>query len=244
MALADIKSIHIDTYHTAASTAASEPEKWDPKTRETADHSIPFLVAVAFQEGAVTPGTFTPKGIADATKRDTMSKMTLSEDPEFTAKFPSEYNCRITVTDRSGGVHTAHTAFSKGHKNNPLADKELEGKFRICRATRSWRPSGPSTRPPTWTIYLTAWWCSLTGISLKELENREKKNARRTMISPPDVWAIRQAVRPGYGVRSRASTITVNVIPAVSFTSFTKSWLSDSNRHMHRSSPGTKVLRI
>ena len=130
VALADIKSIHIDTYKTAASTASDEPEKWDPKTRETADHSIPFLVAAALQEGAVTPGTFTPRGIADATKRATMSKMTLEEEPEFTARFPSEYNCRITITDQSGGVHTAHTAFSKGHKNNPLDDKELEGKFR------------------------------------------------------------------------------------------------------------------
>jgi 2-methylcitrate dehydratase len=130
VSLADIKSIHIDTYHTAASSASSEPEKWDPQTRETADHSIPFLVAAAFQEGEVTPNSFTPQRIADATKRDTMSKMTLSEDQEFSAKFPSEYNCRITVTDQSGNVHTAHTAYSKGHKNNPLDDKELEGKFR------------------------------------------------------------------------------------------------------------------
>jgi len=132
--LADIKSIHIDTYHTAASSASSEPEKWDPKTRETADHSIPFLVAAAFQEGEVTPGSFTPQKIADATKRETMSKMTMSEDPEFTAKFPSEYNCRVTVTNQSGEVHTAHTAFSKGHKNNPLDDGELEGKFRSFAA--------------------------------------------------------------------------------------------------------------
>ena len=130
VALADIKSIHIDTYHTAASTASSEPEKWDPKTRETADHSIPFLVAAALQEGAVTPGTFTPQGIADATKRATMAKMTLSEDAEFTANFPDQYNCRITVTDQAGEVHTAHTAYSKGHKNNPLYDIELEWKFR------------------------------------------------------------------------------------------------------------------
>ncbi len=130
VALADIKSIHIDTYKSAASSASNEPEKWDPKTRETADHSIPFLVAAALQEGAVAPGTFTPQGIADATKRATMAKMTLSEDPEFTVKYPSEYNCRITITDLSGGVHTAHTAFSKGHKNNPLDDKELEVKFR------------------------------------------------------------------------------------------------------------------
>jgi len=130
VALADIKSIHIDTYRSAASSASDEPEKWDPKTRETADHSIPFLVAAALQEGAVVPGTFTAQGIADATKRATMAKMTLSEDKEFTAKYPSEYNCRITITDQSGGVHTAHTAFSKGHKNNPLDDKELEEKFR------------------------------------------------------------------------------------------------------------------
>ena len=132
--LADIKSIHIDTYHTAASSASSEPEKWDPKTRETADHSIPFLVAAAFQEGAVTPGSFTPQLIADPAKRATMAKMTLSEDAEFTAKFPSEYNCRITVTDQVGNEHTAHTSYSKGHKNNPLDDNELEAKFRSFSA--------------------------------------------------------------------------------------------------------------
>ncbi|MEE3250019.1 MAG: hypothetical protein VX264_09760, partial [Chloroflexota bacterium] len=132
--LADIKSIHIDTYHTAASSASSEPEKWDPKTRETADHSIPFLVAAAFQEGAVTPGSFTPQLIADPAKRATMAKMTLSEDAEFTAKFPSEYNCRITVTDQAGNEHTAHTSYSKGHKNNPLDDNELESKFRSFSA--------------------------------------------------------------------------------------------------------------
>ncbi|MDA0263480.1 MAG: MmgE/PrpD family protein [Chloroflexi bacterium] len=130
VALADIKSIHIDTYASAASSAASEPEKWDPKTRETADHSIPFLVAAALQEGAVTPGTFTPQGIADPVKRATMAKMTLSEDPDFTARYPSQYNSRITITDQSGGVHTAHTSYSKGHKNNPLDDQELEAKFR------------------------------------------------------------------------------------------------------------------
>ena len=128
--LADIESIHIDTYHTAASTASSEPEKWNPKTRETADHSIPFLVAAAFQEGAVTPGSFTPQRITDATKRATMAKMTLTEDKEFTANYPGQYNCRITVTDRYGKDHIAHTAYSKGHKNNPLDDSELEIKFR------------------------------------------------------------------------------------------------------------------
>ena len=130
VAVDDIDSIRIDAYKVAASTAASEPEKWNPKTRETADHSIPFLVAAALKDGPVTPGTFTDAGIADPALRAIMARMSLVEDPEFTAKYPGEYNSRITITDRSGGVHTAHTAYLKGHPKNPLNDAEVEAKFR------------------------------------------------------------------------------------------------------------------
>ena len=98
----DIRSIHIDTYKVAASTASSEPEKWDPKTRETADHSIPWLVASALLNGPVNPGSFSDDHIANPALRDIMSRMTLGEDSEFTARFPGEYNCRITVTGRDG----------------------------------------------------------------------------------------------------------------------------------------------
>ena len=130
VALDDIDSIRINTYKVAASTASSEPEKWDPKTRETADHSIPFLVAAALKDGPVTPATFTDAGIADTSVREIMARMSLVEDPEFTAKYPGEYNSRITITDRSGGVHTSHTAYLKGHPKNPLSDAEVEAKFR------------------------------------------------------------------------------------------------------------------
>ena len=51
----DIASIKIQSYRSAVSSASTEPEKWDPKTRETADHSIPFLAAVGLRYGEVTP---------------------------------------------------------------------------------------------------------------------------------------------------------------------------------------------
>ena len=54
----DIASIQIRSYRSATSSAGTEPEKWAPKTRETADHSIPYLVAYAFRHGAVTPNSF------------------------------------------------------------------------------------------------------------------------------------------------------------------------------------------
>ncbi len=126
----EISSIHIETYQVAASTASSEPEKWDPKTRETADHSIPWLVASALHEGPVNPGSFTDDRIANPALRDIMSRMTLVEEPEFTNRYPGEYNCRITITGRDGLAHVAHTAWPKGHRRNSMSDAEVEGKFR------------------------------------------------------------------------------------------------------------------
>jgi len=130
----DIKSIHIDSYHSAVSSASTEPEKWDPKTRETADHSIPFLVAVGLLDGAVTPATFTAERISDPALRPLLGKMTIAEDAAFTAKYPSEYNCRIEITTNSGERKVAETSYPKGHRNNPLSDAEVSAKFQRLAA--------------------------------------------------------------------------------------------------------------
>ena len=59
-----IAAIRLRTYRAAVRSAATDPQKWDPQTRETADHSIPYLVATALQDGAVTPASFTNERIA------------------------------------------------------------------------------------------------------------------------------------------------------------------------------------
>ena len=127
---ADIESIRVHSYAGAVSSASSEPEKWDPKTRETADHSIPFLVAVGLQDGAVTPATFTNQRISDPSVRTLLAKMTIAEDTGFTARYPGEYNCLIEVTTKSGQTFTASTSYPKGHGKNPLDDSEVGEKFR------------------------------------------------------------------------------------------------------------------
>ncbi len=125
----DIDSITIESYRTGVSSPDTEPEKWAPQTRETADHSIPFLVAMALQDGAVTPGSFTPQRISDPSLRTLMSKMTMTEGPGFTEKYPQQYNCRIVVTTSAGEKFEASTSYPKGHKNNPLSDQEVNRKF-------------------------------------------------------------------------------------------------------------------
>jgi 2-methylcitrate dehydratase len=125
-----IASARVATYGDAVRRTASEAEKWDPQTRETADHSSPFLVAAAWQDGAVTPATFTPSRIQDPSLRPLIKKLTVVEDPEFTRRYPAEACTRIDVTTTDGRRLTAETRYPKGHRRNPLSDAEVETKFR------------------------------------------------------------------------------------------------------------------
>ena len=130
----EIESIRIYLPGGLLLRAVSEPEKWQPKTRETADHSIPYLVAVALQDGAVTPDSFTLQRIQDPVLHTLISRMNVEEDPEFTRRYPDEINCRIEVTTASGKQLAAHTAYPKGHPSNPMTDAEIEAKFRSLSA--------------------------------------------------------------------------------------------------------------
>ena len=122
-------SIHIRTYVDAASSPSSEPEKWDPKTRETADHSIPFLVSSALRYGEITPASFSSDRIADPPLRPLMSRTITEEDPDFTHCYPAEFNCWMEVTTQSGRRLEASAIFPKGHHRNPFSDSDLEDKF-------------------------------------------------------------------------------------------------------------------
>ena len=56
--LEGVEHIHIDTFDAAYQIIAKDPEKWDPKTRETADHSLQYIVVAALEDGEVTQDTF------------------------------------------------------------------------------------------------------------------------------------------------------------------------------------------
>ena len=127
--LDDLERIRIETYGVAVRNAAGEPEKWDPSTRETADHSLPYVVAVALTDGAVTPASFDEKRIGDPLLRPLMHKVEVSEDPEATRNYPAEQRARMEVELRSGRRLTRSANYPKGHSRNPLSDGELEQKF-------------------------------------------------------------------------------------------------------------------
>lgn len=134
LAVQDIESIMVHAYRSAADNRVSNPEKWAPKTRETADHSIPYLIAVALQDGAVTGESFSDQRLLDPALAALIGKIDIQEDEEYTRRYPAELNCRVDVAAKSGVIYSASAPYPRGHRSNPMTDSEVEAKFRALSA--------------------------------------------------------------------------------------------------------------
>lgn len=124
-----IKSIEIATFRTAVEIIAKDPEKWRPKTRETADHSLPYCTVVALVDGQVSAAQFTPERLADPKLLDLVARTTVVEDSALTAGYPAGIPNRITITLADGRTLVKEIAFPPGHDKNPLSDEQLRRKF-------------------------------------------------------------------------------------------------------------------
>ena len=131
----DIEQLNVETYWMTYSEIGSEPAKWDPQTRETADHSLPYLLAAAFSDGTISPRTFDQERILDPALRPLMARITVSEDPELTHRFPEVMESRFELITKSGDRLTAQAQHPKGHTKNPMSDADVETKFRSACAT-------------------------------------------------------------------------------------------------------------
>ncbi len=128
--LSQIQSIEIATFRAAVEIIGQDPEKWRPKTRETADHSLPYCTAVALIDGEVSAAQFSPERLADPALLDLVARTTVVEDLKLTAGYPFGIPNRVSVTLNDGTVLTREIAFPPGHDKNPLTDDQLAIKFR------------------------------------------------------------------------------------------------------------------
>jgi 2-methylcitrate dehydratase len=112
-----------------AADILSDPSKYDPHTKETADHSLPYVIAAALVERQVTPVQFTMAKIMDAKIREQLKKVEVVADPEIEKVFPALQRVIVNITTTDGRTFTKQLDFPKGDPRNPLTDKELEEKF-------------------------------------------------------------------------------------------------------------------
>jgi len=127
---ADITSVLVETQEAGFNILGKDKEKWNPKTRETADHSLPYMVGMALLHGTVDNATFSTKNLADLKNLEFIRKIKVVEDPEFTALYPANGIAnRVTVSERGGREACAQVVVPKGHPLNPMTRADIEAKF-------------------------------------------------------------------------------------------------------------------
>lgn len=130
----DVRSIQVDTTDVGVRILAKDRAKWRPQTRETADHSLPYTVARALLDGAITRQTYDAADLDDPEVLRLIDKISVREDPDLTAQMPSLAN-RVTVTMADGRILSREY----GARSSPpfvISDRQIEDKFRDFAADR------------------------------------------------------------------------------------------------------------
>ncbi len=124
-----VEEIKLDTFTVSYKIIVKDPEKWDPRTRETADHSLPYIVAAALIDGRVWLETFKPERYLAEDVRKLMKKMRVEVDPKADELYPDGILNRITIKFKDGRTISEESTYPPGHFMNPLDRKGVEEKF-------------------------------------------------------------------------------------------------------------------
>ncbi|HEY7316078.1 MAG TPA: MmgE/PrpD family protein [Candidatus Binatia bacterium] len=125
----EITDIEIGTYTFAYTEIGSEPEKWDPKSRETADHSMPYIFAKVLVDGAISVAAFEESAYRDPSIRPLMNKIHIHLDDEVNALYPKVVSMKVKATTKEGRTISIFPRNPLGHTNNPMRDQDVCDKF-------------------------------------------------------------------------------------------------------------------
>lgn len=129
--LDEIEHMTIYTSEWTWQTIANDPTKWAPATRETADHSLPYIVAVSLNRGRIDHDDFDPDVLGTPAYVDTMARISVRADPEITAISHERCAFTATVTLKSGDVREFEISEPRA---KPMTDDELDDKWAMLTA--------------------------------------------------------------------------------------------------------------
>jgi 2-methylcitrate dehydratase len=125
----EVESILVQSHDAAVDIIGSEPEKWRPTSRETADHSLPYMVAAALADGEITAKQFAPERFTETNLLALVQRVKVERDAELSALYPGAVGNIVTLRCRAGKTLTERVDYPHGHSRNPLTDAEVEAKF-------------------------------------------------------------------------------------------------------------------
>lgn len=129
---ADIEHLSLYTSEWTWQTIANDPTKWAPATRETADHSLPYIVAVSLNRGRIDHDDFDPEVLRTPAYVDMMARISVHADAAITTVSHEMCAFRATVRTHSGEVREFELSEPRA---KPMTDDELDEKWAMLTAT-------------------------------------------------------------------------------------------------------------
>ena len=129
--LSRITSVVIESHDASVDIIGSEPEKWKPKTRETADHSLPYITAIALIDGEITDKQFEPARFKDPQVWKFLENVKVERNAELSGTYPEAVANIVHVDLADGKRLTKRVDYPLGHAKNPLKDSQVEEKFNV-----------------------------------------------------------------------------------------------------------------
>jgi 2-methylcitrate dehydratase len=125
-----VAALEIGTTRRGYQIAGSDPEKWAPDTKETADHSLPYIAARAMFDGVIDNDSYAGEKLHDPRLLAFMRKITVREDPAFATLTGAVPPTRLTATLNDGRRVTRLVDSMPGFPGQPISRADVERKFR------------------------------------------------------------------------------------------------------------------
>jgi 2-methylcitrate dehydratase len=127
----NVERIELDTFQVAYDIigGGEEGSKLDVRTKEEADHSLPYLLAVAMLDGQVLPEQYLPERIGSDDVQGLLRRVEVRPDPKLSERFPDEHSARVRVRLRDGAVLERQQHDYEGFHTRPMAWDTVARKF-------------------------------------------------------------------------------------------------------------------
>jgi 2-methylcitrate dehydratase len=127
----EVEKIELDTFQVAYDIigGGEEGSKYEVSTKEEADHSLPYLLAVALIDGQVLPAQYRRERIAADDVQGLLRRVEVRPDEQLSEHFPEQHSARLRLHLRGGRVLEREQRDYEGFTTRPMSWETVAAKF-------------------------------------------------------------------------------------------------------------------
>jgi 2-methylcitrate dehydratase len=127
----EVERVKIDIFDVAYHIigGGEEGDKQQVHTKEEADHSLPYMVAVALLDGDVSPAQYVPECIVREDVQSLLRRVIIQPDEALSKRFPAEMPCRIQIRLKDGRTLSIEKQDYEGFYTRPMSWEKAVAKF-------------------------------------------------------------------------------------------------------------------